>query len=98
MSCNNGRFNSVDKALPDDVEVVYDKANDVTLAHFKRFRSKASGSLGASQPSPRVVKMALERQGGVTCASLPDELSMQTLVTFTGGSSCHIVESNIDRP
>ncbi|RDB23982.1 Serine dehydratase-like [Hypsizygus marmoreus] len=82
MSCNDGRFNSVDKVVPSDVEVVYDKANDVTLTRFNKFTSRASGSLGASLPSARVVKMALEREGAVCCASVPDEMSMQALLRF----------------
>ncbi|KAF5387083.1 hypothetical protein D9615_001802 [Tricholomella constricta] len=82
MSCNSGRFNSVKKSLPPDVDVVYDEENSLTLAHFNKFTSKASGSLGASQPAAKVVKMALEREGGVKCVSVPDELSMQALVSF----------------
>ena len=84
MSLNNGRFNSTDPLLPVGVDIVYDKENDVKLAHFNGFTSKASGSLGASQPSARVVKMALGRQGGVECVSVPDELSMQSLLSFLG--------------
>jgi L-serine/L-threonine ammonia-lyase len=84
MSLNNGRFNSINPLLPVGVDIVYDKENDVKLAHFNGFSSKASGSLGASQPSARVVKMALGRQGGVECVSVPDELSMQSLLSFLG--------------
>jgi L-serine/L-threonine ammonia-lyase len=84
MSLNNGRFNSLNPLLPSGVDIVHDKENDVKLAHFNGFSSKASDSLGASQPSARVVKMALERQGKVECVSIPDELSMQSLASFTG--------------
>ncbi|KAG5727582.1 L-serine dehydratase [Termitomyces sp. T112] len=83
ISLNSGRFNSVKKLLPPDVNVVEDLEHGVTLAHFNKFSSRASGSLGASQPSPRVVKMALSRSGNVVCASVPDELSMQALGLFT---------------
>ncbi|KAF8061480.1 tryptophan synthase beta subunit-like PLP-dependent enzyme [Lyophyllum atratum] len=82
MSCNGERFNHINKSLPPDVDVVYDEETGVTLAHFNKFTSKASGSLGASQPSAKVVKMALEREGDVKCVSVPDELSMQALVSF----------------
>ncbi|KAG5652962.1 hypothetical protein H0H81_002970, partial [Sphagnurus paluster] len=82
MSCNGGRFNSVRKAMPPNAQLVYDEANEVTLAHFNKFTSKASGSLGASQPAARVVKMALQRVGQVKCVSVPDALSMQTLVAL----------------
>lgn len=82
MSLNNGRFNSISPRLPSGVGIVHDKENDVKLAHFNEFSSKASGSLGASQPSAKVVKMALGRQGNVVCVSIPDELSMQSLVSF----------------
>ncbi|KAG6829843.1 hypothetical protein H0H92_003286 [Tricholoma furcatifolium] len=82
MSMNEGRFNSVKRSLPSDVSVLENQEYDVTLAHFNTFSSKASGSLGASDPSARVVKMALTRPGGVVCGSIPDELAMQALTTF----------------
>ncbi|KAG5645816.1 hypothetical protein DXG03_005157 [Asterophora parasitica] len=82
MSINGGRFNSDKKSLPPDVETVYDEASGLTLAYFTKFSSRASGSLGASQPATRVVKRSLEREGGVQCVSVPDELSMQALITF----------------
>lgn len=70
--------------FPPGVDIVRDKDTDLKLAHFNGFSSKASGSLGASQPSARVVKMALERQGSVQCVSIPDELSMHSLLSFLG--------------
>ncbi|KAF8892649.1 tryptophan synthase beta subunit-like PLP-dependent enzyme [Infundibulicybe gibba] len=82
MSLNGGRFNAIHKILPPGVELVHNDASDVNLAHFNGFTSKASGSLGASQPSAAVTKMALERKGGVKCVSVPDELSMQVLDLF----------------
>ncbi|KAF9036707.1 tryptophan synthase beta subunit-like PLP-dependent enzyme [Panaeolus papilionaceus] len=83
MSLNGGRFNSSEKKLPLGVNLVYDDEHKVHLAHFTGFTSKASGSLGASQPAAGVVKMALERSGGVKCVSVPDELSMEALTSFT---------------
>ncbi|PFH52384.1 hypothetical protein AMATHDRAFT_189529 [Amanita thiersii Skay4041] len=82
MSMNHGRFNSSCKHLPQGVDLIYNSQHDVFLAHFNGFSSKASGSLGASEPSAAVVKMALERSGGTVCVSVPDELSMQACVNF----------------
>lgn len=82
MSLNGGRFNSEKKVLPPGANLVYNEENKVHLAHFTGFSSKASGSLGASEPAPKVVNMALERKGGVKTVSVPDELSMQTLAFF----------------
>lgn len=82
MSLNNGRFNSVNKDLPRGVNLVYNDQHSLYLAHFTEFSSKASGSLGASEPSVEVVKMALERPGGVKTVSVPDELSMEALISF----------------
>lgn len=84
MSLNGQGFNTIDQMLPPGVEVIQDEETGLKLAGFNRFTSKASGSLGASQPAARVVSMALERKGGVKCASVPDALSMQALVSFAG--------------
>ncbi|PPQ89084.1 hypothetical protein CVT25_006456 [Psilocybe cyanescens] len=82
ISLNGGRFNSEKKILPEGINLVYNEESKVHLAHFTGFSSRASGSLGASEPAARVVKMALERKGGVRTVSVPDELSMQTLASF----------------
>ncbi|KAF9483774.1 tryptophan synthase beta subunit-like PLP-dependent enzyme [Pholiota conissans] len=82
MALNGKRFNSETKTLPPGIDLVYNTEHSVHLAHFHSFSSRASGSLGASEPSAAVVKMALERAGGVKTASIPDELSMQTLALF----------------
>jgi len=68
--------------LPEGVTVVHDEVHNVQLAHFSSFSSKASGSLGASQPAAGVVNMALHRAGPVICVSVPDELSMQAACAF----------------
>ncbi|KAF5376551.1 hypothetical protein D9757_008299 [Collybiopsis confluens] len=68
--------------LPPYVDRVHDSESNLYLAHFKGFSSKASGSLGASQPATGAVKMALARKGGIQCVSVPDELSMQSAVAF----------------
>ena len=82
MALNNGRFNSVEKNLPPGVNLIYNDQHSLYLAHFTEFSSKASGSLGASEPAVEVVKMALERPGGVKTLSVPDELSMEALISF----------------
>ncbi|KAJ7273476.1 tryptophan synthase beta subunit-like PLP-dependent enzyme [Mycena haematopus] len=69
-------------ALPEGVTVVHDETHDVKLAHFSSFLSKASGSLGASQPTAGVVRKALDRTGHVFCVSVADELSMQAAYLF----------------
>lgn len=84
MSLNNGRFNSTSKLLPPTVDLVFDDAHEVYLARFNSFSSKASGSLGASEPAAKVVKMALERTGGTKCVSISDEFSMQACLNFAG--------------
>ncbi|KAJ6547327.1 tryptophan synthase beta subunit-like PLP-dependent enzyme [Mycena capillaripes] len=68
--------------LPKGVTVIHDEIYDVKLAHFSAFSSKASGSLGASQPAAGVVKQALNRVGRVICVSVPDELTMQAACSF----------------
>jgi L-serine/L-threonine ammonia-lyase len=82
MSLNNGRFNSIEKNLPRGVNLVYNDEYSLYLAHFTEFSSRASGSLGASEPSAGVVKMALERPGGIKTVSVPDELSIEALTLF----------------
>ncbi|KAF8633703.1 hypothetical protein AX17_004361 [Amanita inopinata Kibby_2008] len=82
MSMNHGGFNSSDRVLPQGVDLVQDTEHGVFLAHFNSFSSRASGSLGASEPAAGVVKMALDRKGGTKCMSIPDELSMQACIRF----------------
>jgi len=68
--------------LPPYVTKVHDEQSKLDLAHFSSFHSKASGSLGASQPATGTVRMALQREGGISCVSVPDELSMQSAIAF----------------
>jgi L-serine/L-threonine ammonia-lyase len=84
MSLNQPRFNSTEKTLPPDVDLVHDAVHDVYLARFNSFSSRASGSLGASVPAAGVVRMALERTGGTKCVSIADELSMEACLKFAG--------------
>ncbi|KAF8627898.1 hypothetical protein AX15_004192 [Amanita polypyramis BW_CC] len=82
MLLNRERFDKVGKTLPSGVDLIHDIAHGVYLAHFNSFSSRASGSLGASQPSAGVVKMAMERAGATKCISVPDELSMDACLKF----------------
>ncbi|KXN82538.1 L-serine dehydratase/L-threonine deaminase [Leucoagaricus sp. SymC.cos] len=82
ITMNGDGFNKEMKVLPPGVELVQDESNNLNIAHFNGFSSKASGSLGASQPAAGVLKMALERTGGVRSYSIPDELSMEGVVKF----------------
>ncbi|KAJ3855601.1 tryptophan synthase beta subunit-like PLP-dependent enzyme [Lentinula lateritia] len=68
--------------LPSYVTKVHDEASRLDLAQFDSFHSRASGSLGASQPATGSVRMALEREGEIRCVTIPDELSMQSAVAF----------------
>ncbi|KDQ59473.1 hypothetical protein JAAARDRAFT_33046 [Jaapia argillacea MUCL 33604] len=77
------RLNSQhDYTLPNGVQVVDDSTHNIPLAHLTKLTSRASGSLGASQPSAGVVKMVMERRGGIRCVSVPDEMSMQAVEFF----------------
>ncbi|KAG6844490.1 hypothetical protein H0H87_006564 [Tephrocybe sp. NHM501043] len=87
LSLNAPRFNSTSTTptLPPNVTPTTsttENGETVSLAHFHQFSSKASGSLGASQPSARVVQVSLTRPGKIVSASVPDELSMQALTLF----------------
>lgn len=82
LSLNRTPGHVGEKKLPRGVDVIHNEENDLYLAHFNSFSSKASSSLGASQPSVGVMKMALERTGGIKSISVPDELSMSTLALF----------------
>lgn len=93
---NKNDFNEEAKALPPAVELVRDEEYNVNLAHFNGFSSRASGSLGASQPSAAVLRMALDRPGGVYSYSVPDELSMESLVKFASECKAERAHNVID--
>ncbi|KAI0060883.1 tryptophan synthase beta subunit-like PLP-dependent enzyme [Artomyces pyxidatus] len=63
------------------VTIRHDTEHGVKIAHVHKLTSLAT-SLGASEPSPGVVKMALERKGNIVCATIPDELCMQAARSF----------------
>ncbi|EGO03864.1 hypothetical protein SERLA73DRAFT_69687 [Serpula lacrymans var. lacrymans S7.3] len=75
---------------PDDIaarttnapyDIVHDKQHDVLLACMHELTSLAT-SLGATSPSAGVVRMALNRPGGLKCVCVPDEMSMWAAKTF----------------
>lgn len=84
ITMNGSGFNKDTKVLPTGVELAHDAKYNLNIAHFNGFSSKASGSLGASRPAAAVLRMALDRPGGVFSYSIPDELSMEALVRFAG--------------
>ncbi|KAG6909450.1 hypothetical protein DXG01_000435 [Tephrocybe rancida] len=88
LSLNAPRFNSTAQVLPPHVTLTIDASLSLPLAHFHQFTSRASGSLGASQPSAQVLQMALSRSGGIVSASVPDELSMHALAQFAVELAC----------
>ncbi|KAG8908006.1 hypothetical protein FRB99_001173 [Tulasnella sp. 403] len=61
--------------------VVDDNAHQVKVAHLSQLTSKAY-CLGATSPSAGVLRLAVDRQGPVTCVCTTDITSMRTLVDF----------------
>lgn len=70
--------------LPPTVDALVDDLTGLKLAHFSTFTSRAAGSLGASQPAPRVLQLALQRKGGIRSVTVADHLSMNAAVQFAG--------------
>ncbi|KIJ24775.1 hypothetical protein M422DRAFT_39016 [Sphaerobolus stellatus SS14] len=69
----------------------HDEGNGVEIVRLPSIDSVAS-SLGAASPAPGVVKMALQREGDVSCVLVPDGLSMQTALSFAGLDHKFLVE------
>ncbi|KIK42267.1 hypothetical protein CY34DRAFT_805099 [Suillus luteus UH-Slu-Lm8-n1] len=69
----------VEDSSPYTVEIV--EEHNVAIPHMKALKSRAA-SLGASSPAPGVVRMALDRAGGIKCACIPDEMAMHTARLF----------------
>ncbi|KAG1719277.1 tryptophan synthase beta subunit-like PLP-dependent enzyme [Suillus lakei] len=65
----------VENSSPYTVEIV--EEHNVAIPHMKALKSRAT-SLGASSPAPEVVRMAVDRAGGIKCACIPDEMAMHT--------------------
>jgi len=70
-----------DAAVPDNIMRRTDEKHNVKIARLHKLTSKAT-SLGASEASAAVVRMALDRSGGVQSATVPDEMSMQVVKSF----------------
>ncbi len=82
VSVNTGRWNA-DKPLKTGITTVFDESYNVKVAHVEKLTSRAA-SLGATSPAAGVVKMALERAGGINCITVPDEMSMEACGYFAG--------------
>ncbi|KDQ59472.1 hypothetical protein JAAARDRAFT_56487 [Jaapia argillacea MUCL 33604] len=67
--------------LPDGIQIIHDATTNMRLAHIDTNTSRAS-SLAATHTSSPIVKMVLERKGGVKCVCVPDEMSMQAAESF----------------
>ncbi|KAI0312735.1 tryptophan synthase beta subunit-like PLP-dependent enzyme [Amylostereum chailletii] len=65
----------------ENVTVLKDEEYGISFVRLGKLTSKAT-SLGATAPSAGVVNMALKRSGGVQCASIPDEMAMQVVLSF----------------
>lgn len=78
----------VEDGSPYTVEIV--EEHNVAIPHMKALKSRAA-SLGASSPAPGVVRMALDRAGGIKCACIPDEMAMHTARLFGGESLCNAI-------
>ncbi|KAI1790802.1 tryptophan synthase beta subunit-like PLP-dependent enzyme [Ganoderma leucocontextum] len=83
LSLNEGPFSStvLSRLLPERTSAEYCKEHNVTLARLAKLNSRAT-SLGATSPSGAIVKKALDRSGGVKSICIPDELAMQTTLSF----------------
>ncbi len=89
LSLNDGPFSGsvVSRPPPEGTSAEYCEEHNVTLANLAKLDSQAT-SLGASSPSGAVVKKALDRRGGVKSICIPDELAMQTVLSFAGEHQC----------
>ncbi|KAL7283204.1 hypothetical protein ACG7TL_002631 [Trametes sanguinea] len=59
----------------------YCAEHGVNIAYLTSLTSKAT-SLGATSPSAAVVRMALDRKGGVKSVCVPDEMAMSAALNF----------------
>lgn len=85
LSLNKGDSVGTVQSRPpcEGTEAEYHSELDVAVARLSKLTSRAT-SLGASSPSPSVVKMALEREGGVKSLCVSGEMAMQTATSFAG--------------
>ena len=85
LSLNDGPFIGTveSRMVPVGTIAKYDQEHDVTVAHIAKLTSRIS-SLGATSPAPAVVKMALQRIGGVKSVCVSDEHTMQACLSLAG--------------
>ncbi|GBE82460.1 Catabolic L-serine/threonine dehydratase [Sparassis crispa] len=82
LALNPGAFTATESHLPPEgVRAEHDSVHNVNVAHLSTLKSRAT-SLGASSASAAVVKMALDRKGGLKSVCLPDEFLMKTARSF----------------
>ncbi|KAI0713220.1 tryptophan synthase beta subunit-like PLP-dependent enzyme [Earliella scabrosa] len=83
LALNAGSFagDVTSRRPPDGTRAEHCEEHNVTVAHLAKLTSRAS-SLGASSPAAGVVKMALQRSGGVKSVCIPDEMAMQSTLRF----------------
>ncbi|CAL1704108.1 unnamed protein product [Somion occarium] len=80
LALNPGPFVS-QQGVAADTEVIDVPEHGIKIAHVPKITSRAA-SLGASAPAAGVVKMALQRSGGIKSVCVPDELSMHAGLQF----------------
>ncbi|GJE86837.1 tryptophan synthase beta subunit-like PLP-dependent enzyme [Phanerochaete sordida] len=74
LSARSG-FAGAPRPPPAGASVLHDADHGVDVAQLPELRSRAT-SLGASWPSPGIVRMALDREGPVVSATVSDEMAM----------------------
>jgi L-serine/L-threonine ammonia-lyase len=93
---------SASHTLPAGVTSTVSSEHGVAIATFSAITTLAT-SLAATSSAGSVIKMAVDRRenggGGLTCVTVPDELSMQAALEFAGkhaplSSSCFLIESD----
>ncbi|KAG1723544.1 tryptophan synthase beta subunit-like PLP-dependent enzyme [Suillus paluster] len=77
----------VEDSSPYTIEIVGEY--NVAIPHMKSLKSRAA-SLGATSPAAGVVRMAVDRAGGIKCVCVPDEMAMRTARLFGGESPCDV--------
>lgn len=63
--------------------IAFNDAHNVHVAHLASITSRAK-CLGATSPSPAVVRMALDRKGPIQSVCVSDQMSMTAAVKFAG--------------
>ncbi|CCM02876.1 uncharacterized protein FIBRA_04990 [Fibroporia radiculosa] len=68
--------------IPNEAEIKHIASHGVKVAHLPVLTSRAS-SLGASSPAPGVVRMALDREGGIRSVCVSDEFAMLLMIEYS---------------